>query len=265
VDDDPARISVMEALLDALYNPFVHSRFKLDAYSALAQALAFVSGTIRTAVRQTLEGRAAALELRRYVERGFFSIVGRPVDAQLGLIRLRAEVAIPLTEDDLSLLTVAELRQAAVLTRRLAVEVMSVALHEQAAPAPIALALTAQLYGRMFDKNALVRQFAASGCIYSGAVNDPVWRRGILQRAAQLIAQDQPGVGASLLRTLEEQLDQLRETLELGLLIETGKLNAHRAVRAEVLGPDLAYLRRCKAKHLGDVRLADRLSVAAAW
>lgn len=238
VEMDPARIAIVHDYLDALTNPHIHARFKADGYAYLAEAMKYVSDEVKMAVRDLIADRRPALELSREVNRGFFSELGRPIDAQLSLWRLRVSVGLPSEANDLPLLTVA-LSDARAGTRRVAAETATIVLREQGqeAGADLWRPIQALLYSRVFDANAWVRRAAVTGLIYSGVILDPLWGSGLLQRTQTLIQTDQPMVAASILWTLASRVQEWRTMpdstglLAAAALAEVGKVNPHRDVR----------------------------------
>jgi len=232
VEADAARIAIIQDYLDALSNPHIHARFKADAYVYLAEALKYVSDEVKAATRHLVADRKPALEQSREVDHGFFSELGRPIDAQLSLWRLRVRVGIPSEVDDLPLLTAA-LSDARAGTRRVAAETAAIVLREQGQEAGAELwrATQALLYSRLFDVNAWVRRAAVTGLIYSGGHLDALWGTSLLQRAQTLIQTDQPFVASGILWTIVSQAGKLAPNEEIRLLADVGKSNPHREVR----------------------------------
>lgn len=238
VEADPARIAIIHDYLDALANPHIHARFKADGYAYLAEAMKYVSDEVKAAAQRLVSDRKPALEQSREVDHGFFGELGRPIDAQLSLWRLRVRVGLPSEASDLPLLTAA-LSDARAGTRRVAAETAAIVLREQGREAGAELWRPTQalLYSRVFDANAWVRRAAVTGLIYSGVVLDPLWGSGLLQRAQTLIQTDQPVVAAGILWTLVSRMQEWRKMpdvtglLAAAALAEVGKVNPHWDVR----------------------------------
>ncbi|MBZ9714515.1 hypothetical protein [Deinococcus multiflagellatus] len=235
VNANEARLAIIEDYLDALRNPQIHARHKLDAYRYLAEALRVSPPEVRGAVRGLVGDRSPMQELSRGGGQRFFSSIEQPLDAQMALLLFRAVVGLSPSQDDLRLLTQA-LSSAAAFTRKLAVEATTTALREAAPPDDLKLALASQLYARTFDDNAGVRERAVTGLIYSGLIGVPTWQMATVDRAATLIQQDQPYVGARILRAVAEEATRLTEISGLERLLSVGQVNAHQAVREAAQG-----------------------------
>lgn len=238
VEDDSTRIAIIHEYLNALANTHIHARVKADGYSYISEAMRYVSDEVKAATRDLIIDRKPALEQSQEIRRGFFREIGRPIDAQLALWRLRARVGLFSNINDLPLLTVA-LSDARAGTRRTAAETATVVLKEQGQDMDVGLWYSTQalLYSRVFDENAWVRRAAITGLIYSGGIFDPLWGNDLLQRAKTLVQTDQPVVASSILWTLSSQAKEWRTTPNntvlsaIEALAEVGQINPHRDVR----------------------------------